>query len=146
MIDIKERNRKIRISDSSKGGWLTVKHYESNAVALDLEDDKRIRAAEREALRAKNRTRAKRHNAERVQGPYLPFSKLYNLRGQSQPSQFASSAVSMQVVTATPRFLQSPTRCLPVLWIFQTLEERVSRQASPNLHHRKRYSRCSFKS
>ena len=37
---IKERNRKIRIADSSEGGWFTVKHYESNAVALDLEDDK----------------------------------------------------------------------------------------------------------
>ena len=63
----KERNRKIRIADSSKGGWLTVKHYESNAVALDLEDDKRICAAERKALRVKTRTRAKRQNAERVQ-------------------------------------------------------------------------------
>ena len=30
---IKERNRKIRIADSSEGGWLTVKHYESNDVA-----------------------------------------------------------------------------------------------------------------
>ena len=72
---IKERNRKIRIADSSEGGWLTVKYYESNAVALDLEDDKRIRAAEREALRIKTRTRAKRQNAERVQGRYPPFSQ-----------------------------------------------------------------------
>ena len=55
---IKERNRKIQIADSSEGCWLTVKHHESNAVALDLEDDKRIRAAEREALRVKTRTRA----------------------------------------------------------------------------------------
>jgi len=31
---IKERNRKIRIADSSEAGWLTIKHYESNAVAL----------------------------------------------------------------------------------------------------------------
>ena len=31
---IKERNRKIRMADSSDGGWLTVKHYESNAVSL----------------------------------------------------------------------------------------------------------------
>ena len=72
---IKERNRKIQIADSSEGGWLTVKHYESNAVAHDLEDDKRIRAAEREALRIKTRTRAKRQNAERVQGRYPPFSQ-----------------------------------------------------------------------
>ena len=55
---LKERNRKIQIADSSEGCWLTVLHHESNAVALDLEDDKRIRAAEREALRVKTRTRA----------------------------------------------------------------------------------------
>ena len=63
---IKERNRKIRIADSSEGGWLTVKHHESNAVVLDLEDDKRIRAAEKEALRVKTRTRVKRQNAEDI--------------------------------------------------------------------------------
>ena len=90
---IKERNRKIRIADSSEGGWLTVKHYESNTVALDLEDDKRIRAAERKALRVKTRTRAKRQNAERVQGRYSPFSQPYTLRGQR--SQFASSTAAM---------------------------------------------------
>ena len=77
---IKERNRKIRIADSAEGGWLTVKHYESNAFALDLEDDKRIRAAEREALRVKTRTRAKRQSAERLQGRYPPFSQLWLLR------------------------------------------------------------------
>ena len=37
----KERNRKIRIADSSESGWLTVKHQEGNAAALNLEDDKR---------------------------------------------------------------------------------------------------------
>ena len=83
---IKERNRKIRIADSSEGGWLTVKHYKSNAVALDSEDDKRIHAAEREALRIKTRTRAKRQNAERVQGRHPPFSQPYNLRGHFQPA------------------------------------------------------------
>ena len=91
---IKERNRKIRIADFSEAGWLTVKHYKSNAVALDLEDDKRIRAAEREALRVKTRTHAKRQNAERVQGRCSPFSLPYSLRGQLQRSQFASSTVS----------------------------------------------------
>ena len=91
---IKERNRKIRIADSSEAGWLTVKHYERNAVALDLEDDKRIRAAEREALRVKTRTRAKRQNAERVQEKCSPFSQPYSLRGQLHRSQFASSTVS----------------------------------------------------
>ena len=59
---LKERNRKIRIADSSDGGWSTVKHYESHAGALDLEDDRRIRAAEREAIRDRNRTRFKTHS------------------------------------------------------------------------------------
>ena len=87
---LKERNRKIRIADSSEGGWLTVKHYESNAVALDLEDDKKIRAAEREALRDKNRTRVRR-NAERLQGRYQPYSQPFGVRGQFQRPQFSVS-------------------------------------------------------
>ena len=36
---IDERNRKIRIADTSEVGWLTVKHYEASAVALDPDDD-----------------------------------------------------------------------------------------------------------
>lgn len=80
---LKERNRKIRIADSSDGGWLTVKHYESHAVALDLEDDRRIRAAEREAIRDRNRTRLKRiQNAERLQNRNSAYSQPFGGRGQ----------------------------------------------------------------
>ena len=50
---IDERNWKIRIADTTEAGWLTVKHYEASAVALDPKDDKKIRQAEREALREK---------------------------------------------------------------------------------------------
>ena len=52
-------------------------------------------ASEREALRFKTRTRAKRQNAERVQGRYPPFSQPYTLRGHFQRSQFASSNAAM---------------------------------------------------
>ena len=34
---IKEHNRKIRIAASSEGGWLTIKNYGSDTVAVDLE-------------------------------------------------------------------------------------------------------------
>ena len=48
---LQERNRKVRIADWSEAGWLTVKHYESNPVSLSEDDDKKIHAAERQALR-----------------------------------------------------------------------------------------------
>lgn len=53
-------------------------------MALYLEDDKRIRAAEREALGVKNRTRARRQNDERLQTRGLPFSQPFGARGQFQ--------------------------------------------------------------
>ena len=58
---LQERNRKIRIAGSSEAGWLTVKHYESNPVSLSEDDDKKIRAAERQALRDQARQRKKRN-------------------------------------------------------------------------------------
>ena len=64
---IGERNRKIRIADTSEAGWLTVKHYEASAVALDPDNDKKMRQAEREALRKK----AKASKPRRQYG--LPF-------------------------------------------------------------------------
>ena len=94
---LKERNRKIRIADSSDGGWLTVKHYENNAVALDLEDDKRIRAAEREAIKDKNRTRVRRgQNAERLQNRHTSYPQPYGARGQFQRGQFTTSTAPRQ--------------------------------------------------
>ena len=68
LVLIDERNGKIRIADTSKASWLTVKHYEASVVALDPEDDKKIRQAEREALREK----AKASKSRRQNG--LPFA------------------------------------------------------------------------
>ena len=48
---LQERNREIRIADSSEAGWLTVKHYKSSPVSLSEDNDKQIHAAERQALR-----------------------------------------------------------------------------------------------
>ena len=39
---LQERNRKVRIADSSEAGWLTVKQYESNPVSLSEDDDKKF--------------------------------------------------------------------------------------------------------
>ena len=100
---IKEHDRKIRIAYSPESGWPKAKHYENNAVPLDLEDDKRIRIAEREALRVKTGTHAKRHNAELVQGRYLPaFTQSYSLRRQSKwPVRFFNR---FQATSSNPGF------------------------------------------
>ena len=111
VTSLKERNRKIRITDSSEGGWLTAKHYESNAVALDLEDNKKIRAAEREAVRDRNRTRARR-SAERLQGRYLPCTSQYlGARGQFQRGQFSSPPSSRQQQQPADLYSRSRGAC-----------------------------------
>lgn len=48
--DIKSRNKLIRMADKSSGGWATVAEYQSDSIASDTDDEKKMRAAERRAI------------------------------------------------------------------------------------------------
>ena len=48
--DIKDRNKLIRLADKSSGGWATVMEYQSDSIASDSADEKKMRAAEKRAI------------------------------------------------------------------------------------------------
>ncbi|XP_072025653.1 uncharacterized protein [Amphiura filiformis] len=51
--DLKHRNKLIRLTDKSEGGWKVVDEYESDELASDSEDEKKIRSAQFRAARKK---------------------------------------------------------------------------------------------
>jgi hypothetical protein len=43
---IAQRNKLIKIADTSEGGWETVRQYQTNTIASDTDDETRINKAE----------------------------------------------------------------------------------------------------
>lgn len=48
---IEKRQKHIKVADSSEFGWTTVQHYDSNPLAENAEDEKRLEKAEKDAER-----------------------------------------------------------------------------------------------
>ena len=61
---LNKRHKAIRFADKSSAGWTAVEEYESDELADDSEDEKKLRSAERRALsklRARKQNRSTSH-------------------------------------------------------------------------------------
>ena len=62
---IKKRQKLIKIADKNKGGWLVVQEYESDDLASDSEDEKKIRKAKAAAEKKRRETKSNSGNASK---------------------------------------------------------------------------------
>ena len=69
---VQKRIKLIRIADSHEGGWKTVENYLSDEVASDSEDEKRIKSANKEALRKRKKAEEAKHRKGGNKGQYQP--------------------------------------------------------------------------
>ena len=110
--DIEKRNKLLKIADKSIAGWGTVEEYLSDDVASDSEDDRKIKAAERQALLTQNIRRTNQKSSAKTTKP--PPSKPANnqfrnvqqgdtFRKQSSTTASTTQNDSRRISTGPPR-------------------------------------------
>ena len=62
---IKKRQKLIKLADRSKDGWLVVQEYESDELASNSEDEKKIRKAKLSVERKRKESKASSGNASK---------------------------------------------------------------------------------
>ena len=83
---VKSRSKLIRIADTSLAGWSTVREYETNDIASDSEDEKKIRQAEgRAMLNMKSKSRSAPYKVPNQKPAETYGNTAYNNQFQRQP-------------------------------------------------------------
>ena len=65
-VNLKRRNKLIKIADRSVLGWDTVAEYEADSIASDSDDGKKIRQAENRALTKRKSNYPSRSQSETI--------------------------------------------------------------------------------
>ena len=63
--NLKRRQKIIKLADKSEAGWLAVKEYQTEELASDSEDEKRIRKAQERALKKKKQNVSRKQDRDR---------------------------------------------------------------------------------
>ncbi|XP_068719369.1 uncharacterized protein [Montipora capricornis] len=63
--NLKRRQKIIKLADKSEAGWLAVKEYQTEELASDSEDEKRIRKAQERALKEKKQNVSRKQDRDR---------------------------------------------------------------------------------
>jgi hypothetical protein len=87
---IHQRQKLIKLADSSKTGWRTVQEYTQHELASDEEDEKRSFKAEIRAEKKLKEERIQKARVSRRTNPYLEK----NFSTQSQPKSYESGKKS----------------------------------------------------
>lgn len=98
---IQQRQKLLKLADSSELGWKVVSEYQSNPLASDSEDEKKIYKAE---LRAERKVR--KDQMKRNKGRKSPFSRL---RYTSSTSTMPQAQVQVQTARPTMTAATNPT-------------------------------------
>ena len=71
---IKKRQKLIRIADKNRDGWLVVQEYESDDLASDSEDEKKIRKAKAAAEKKRKEAKSNSGNTSKKFNLLMIFS------------------------------------------------------------------------
>ena len=82
-----DRNKLILLADSSEGGWETVNQYTRKCIAVDSDDDRRMRKADQSALKVIEQKKKKRPFYQRRWQNNYNYNNNNNYRYQQQDNQ-----------------------------------------------------------